>query len=104
MRVVAALAFLVCLPPACVAGEWFTVNQAGFEAFNRKQFTEALAAFETAWPLAKTPIEKAITSNDMGAALNALTRGTEAVPWYEQAFALWKAQPGHTEDLAVTSV
>jgi tetratricopeptide (TPR) repeat protein len=104
MRVITALALFLCLPVSCLAGEWFTTDQTGTDAFRHEKWGEALAAFEAAWPLARTPTEQAITANNRGAALNALTRYEESLSWFEKSLALWKMQPGHAKESVETAV
>jgi tetratricopeptide (TPR) repeat protein len=104
MRVIAALALSVCLSVSCLADDWLTVNHTGTEAFSKGNWADALAAFEKSWPLTTTPLEQAVTANDLGAALNALARTSEAVVWFERAVALWRTQPGFSEELAQTAL
>jgi tetratricopeptide (TPR) repeat protein len=104
MRVIAALALVVCLPVFCLADDWLAINHVGTEAFKEKKWAEALAAFEESWPLAKTPVEQAISANDLGAVLKASGRSSDAIPWFERAVALWRAQPDTAEQLAETAL
>lgn len=104
MRVIAALALFVCLPVLSLADDWLAINHVGSEAFRDKKFPEALAAFERAWPLAKTPEQQAITANDIGAALNGSGKSVDAIPWFERAVNQWRTQPGSGEQLAETGL
>jgi tetratricopeptide (TPR) repeat protein len=105
MRVITALALFVCLGKTCLADDdWLTHNRTGTNAFNEQKWADALPEFEASWPLAKTPVQQAITANNLGACLNSLDRIPDALQWFQRSIALWRTQPGRSEELAETAL
>ncbi|MES1260236.1 MAG: tetratricopeptide repeat protein [Acidobacteriota bacterium] len=104
MRALSAPALLVCLAGAAVAGDWDTTIQKGTEAFHRGAWTDALLLFESAWPMAETPVEQAITANDIGATLHAVPRDRDALPWFRRSVSIWQSLPNRPAELTETGL
>jgi hypothetical protein len=48
------------------AQTWASVHERGLGADSRRSYSEAAELFRQCWPLAASPLEQAITSNDLG--------------------------------------
>ena len=94
----------VFLTMLMMTGDWDVLVRQGTDAYHAGRKAEALQMYEECWKLAATPVQKAITANDIAAALHALQRDKEARPWYERGLELWKMVPGHSEDQAETGL
>ncbi len=87
-----------------MAGDWNATVRQGTDAFHARKVTESLRLYEEAWKLAETPVQKAVTANDLGANLHALGRDKEARTWYERGLEFWRSLPDHAEELAETGL
>ena len=79
--------------------EWATVHDAGVAAFDSEKYSDAARYFEESWPAAVTPWQRGVSANDIGQAYRGLGRSKQAIPWFERAREIWRADPlaGHNQ-------
>src|SRR5215471_15921802 len=110
------IVFLLCLVTGCVfnlplmaaesgiSDEWLAAHEAGVKSYQAADYKEALSYFEKSWPLAQIPLTRGTTANEIGAALHALGRESEARPWFERSIAIWRTMPGKADEFARTAL
>jgi tetratricopeptide (TPR) repeat protein len=103
MRTFAALAIYVSLASATYGADWAVTHDQGRKAFIEHDFRSAADWLRQSWAAAQTDAERAVSANDLGAALHELGRDREAQQWLQQSLEIGKfANAATSETLAAT--
>ncbi|MES1261127.1 MAG: tetratricopeptide repeat protein [Acidobacteriota bacterium] len=109
MRSSAALTLCVSLAAAFrAAGQpatltWIDLHDRGLAAIGNRDFQSAADLFAQSVPLAGNPLQRGLSSNDLGVTLHRLVRDSEARVQLETAFRIWRENPGQEVRLAQTA-
>jgi len=98
-----AFPLFVSLTLPALAADWAELHDRGIAAVGRRDFQSAAASFREALPLAQNPLERGLSSNDLGIVLHHLGQESESRRALETAFAIWKSLPRHEHRLAITA-
>ena len=96
MRILAALTICMSIGSGAMLradDSWKTIHDQGLAAMSRNDFQAASQLFEKSWERAGTPVERAISANDLGVSLHQSGREKEAATWLDRALTIWKADP-----------
>ncbi len=111
MRGIAALALFVSTsymklhagtPEASIP--WRDLHDKAMVAFDLPDLPAAIDLLKSSEDIAQTPVERAVSANDLGLALYRAGRVQEARPHLQQALEIWKVTPGAFGRIAQTSV
>ncbi len=107
MRTIVILVACVSLTAMGLAGgeetNWDATHAAGMDADQRKNYSEAVEFFKQSWLLAHTPMQRAVSANDLGQTYRNLKRPKDAREWLQLAYDIWRADPLAGHYLAVTA-
>src|SRR5579862_7978888 len=107
MRIPIALVIFVYLAAPVFAEDrptdWASAHAAALEADQHHDYPGALGHLKQSWDAATTPVQQAISANDLGLTYRRMGRPKDAAPWLERAFTLWRADPHATRYLAETA-
>jgi len=106
MRALVALTIYVSLGSGAVFGadnSWHGLHEQGVALSGERDFQAASELFRKSWSAAKTPLERAVSANDLGVTLHQLGREADAAAWLVRALAIWKRDAGQHVHAVQTS-
>jgi tetratricopeptide (TPR) repeat protein len=82
---------------------WHGLHDRGVAAAGQRDFRAAYVLLHESWELAQTPLQHAVSANDLGVTLHQMNRDGEAVAWLVRALAVWERDPSHHVHAVQTS-